>query len=165
MPDKIVGQQTESFNLKGIIIFPANDTLNRIVPQDVLLIPYEYSTEKSLAENVVDCINENNEPGYLIYTQAIRWTQPDVEKFLENMEFITLKLKSIEAPYLNPFGPDEIVCKVFCGEISFGTQKGALKNLTKDNKIYEAILSLAQAEKTIHYFECPKEFGAPRYFR
>jgi hypothetical protein len=159
------GQNTESLSLKGIIIFPAEDTLNRIVPQDVLLLPYDFNQDLSSAEEIINYfLSGTTESGYLIYIQAIRWTQPEIEKVMHEAKYENIQLLSIDAPYLNPFGPKEIVCNALVGTVFFEKPLYQQIERVSNTKLYKASLKYSSLQKIIDYMECPKEFGFPKYF-
>jgi hypothetical protein len=161
----VSGQNVESLSLNGVIIFPAEDTLDRIVPQDVLLLPYDFNQDLSPAEEIRNYFfSETIEPGYLIYTQAIRWTQPEIEPVIKEAKYENIQLLSIDGPYLNPFGPKEILCKALVGTIFFEKPSYLQIERASDTILYKASLKYSSRQRIIDYMECPKEFGYPKRF-
>jgi len=163
------GQNSDQWTLEGIIIIPSYNYIpdsipKPDIPQDVLIIPCDCKHQSNMKEAIENCLAEKIELGYLIYFQAIRWTQPEIQNILDKIDKTTISIKNIHGPRLNPFSSQISVSKLIFGKIIFDRKNNKLRDWNTDSEIYQLQVTIFNKIIEIDYVECPKEFGVPKFF-
>jgi hypothetical protein len=126
------------------------------IPQDILLIPCRLSDIDSLS---VKEILKSCELAYLIYSQAARWTQKNLDSIFMNAKPVPIKYKGITGSPLNPFVGILTTGKLLKGRLFFDTSRNEHKYGSNDTNKYQLMVVFDDLEKEIVYLDNPFDFG------
>ncbi|NLU94910.1 hypothetical protein [Chitinophaga sp. Ak27] len=70
--------------VSGIIMYPDHEG----IPQDVLLVPFKITEEKSLEQTIIEAVRIHGDKTIFTYFQNIKWIMPDLDGQLKNWPFL-----------------------------------------------------------------------------
>jgi hypothetical protein len=141
----------------GLIIYPDND---KIIPQEVLLIPYQRNFELSFADDIQNALQNTVNKGFTVYFQGMRRVQPDLmdvligchyeKAFLSGDRVIPLDFKKANDNVRVTFGI--IVCETTWNNITpnFDNGKILYPELCFGNSLHKIICN-----------DLPHSYGTP----
>ena len=138
------------------ILFYSNEFIFDSVPQDVIFIPYNINEDRSVENNIEDCLKSTN-TGYFLFFNVMRHTQPFINDFLNEIPFAidtnkwTIKeklskacfnipkiaLTSVNFPVFGSQIPTESNISATAGKIIFRELNE--KDIEIEAKVYESI--------------------------
>ncbi len=149
-----ISPQDSVYEITGVIIYPEED-LNATsqldsIPQDVIFIPGDLDNIK------------NDQPGYWMYFQSIRWTQKDLKFILANSKKMDATMEHVHSPRFVFFDNGVTRSKLIRGKIVLN--KLRTKSAFIDKNEYTLNLTIDGRTYLIRYKDFPAEFGVPITF-
>lgn len=162
------GQEPKLLEMEGLFLIAnyqemyeefIKDSVNHdleipIIPQDILLIPCKLSNSLSIKDVIESC-----NIAYLVYAQAARWTQPNLEEMFKSANPLLVEYKGITGSALNPFAGRVTQGKLLKGRLFFDVSKNQYMDNTDDKTKYQLSVIFEGLEKKIFYLDNPNDFG------
>ncbi len=162
------GQESKLLELEGLFLIanyeemyeearkdPVNGNLRLSkIPQDILLVQCKLSDKMSIRD-VLDSCNL----AYLIYSQAVRWSQQNLDSIFSNAVYQTFNYQGITGSTMNPFSGKLTVGKILKGKLFFDISKNDVKFSSHDNTHYKLKIIFEGLEKELNYIDNPHDLG------
>jgi hypothetical protein len=124
------------------------------IPQDILLVQCKLSDSMSIRD-VLDSCNL----AHLIYSQAARWSQQNLDSMFSNAVYQTFNYQGITGSAMNPFSGKLTVGKILKGKLFFDISKNDVKFSSHDNTHYKLKIIFEGLEKVLDYIDNPHDLG------